>query len=353
VVIERVDDHSECDGVLPTYVPAPIEVTLQRPYGGCGGAFTDGTGHLAVGLDSHGHAPPSHRLFAPDGRVNVEFGPRVLVAQPDGWIGVDSATRRAPYGEVVVEALAPDGRERRRDTLRSEGALLVDGWRVLGDPAGGALLVWTAHAYPVTTPPTCASAVVRYDARGERLSSVSGAACVVYVVGVSTRGEALIIGSDVGRATTVMWLARDGQTVAGPTTIALGDFRVLEPLLDGSFAVRTFRDGRVARIGHLGTTIDDTAPPWLAARAQQPFALLPDRRGYAVYPRTDAASPKCPAMIELLAPSGRRCGTVTVRDDGGACTTGPLNQGWDGTIVQKVRADECTYRWWPRLLGGD
>jgi hypothetical protein len=43
---------------------------------------------------------------------------------------------------------------------------------------------------------------------------------------------------------------------------------------------------------------------------------------------------------------------VTFRaSDAGPCTTGAIDQGWDGTVVQQASADACTYRWWPRMLG--
>jgi hypothetical protein len=43
---------------------------------------------------------------------------------------------------------------------------------------------------------------------------------------------------------------------------------------------------------------------------------------------------------------------VTLREEGTGCTTGALDQGWDGTVVQQTAHGACGYRWWPRLLGG-
>jgi hypothetical protein len=51
-----------------------------------------------------------------------------------------------------------------------------------------------------------------------------------------------------------------------------------------------------------------------------------------------------------VAPSGRRCGTLTFRRDGNACVTGAIDQGWDGTVVQQASSGACGWRFWPRLL---
>ncbi len=64
------------------------------------------------------------------------------------------------------------------------------------------------------------------------------------------------------------------------------------------------------------------------------------------------ASADCAQSIDLIAPSGRLCGRVTLRESGSGCTTGAVDQGWDGTVVQQSGHDACTFRWWPRLLAG-
>lgn len=42
---------------------------------------------------------------------------------------------------------------------------------------------------------------------------------------------------------------------------------------------------------------------------------------------------------------------VVLREAGTGCTTGAVDQGWDGTVVQQSGKDACTYRYWPGLLG--
>jgi hypothetical protein len=43
--------------------------------------------------------------------------------------------------------------------------------------------------------------------------------------------------------------------------------------------------------------------------------------------------------------------TAARSDDATGCSTGAIDQGWDGTVVQQSGKDACTYRWWPGLLG--
>ena len=93
-------------------------------------------------------------------------------------------------------------------------------------------------------------------------------------------------------------------------------------------------------------------PDWLAARSAWTFRITRGNAGYAVFPPPGAASADCTQAFALVAPSGRLCLRVTLREDGAGCTTGALDQGWDGTVVQQSGHDPCTFRWWPGLLGG-
>jgi hypothetical protein len=166
---------------------------------------------------------------------------------------------------------------------------------------------------------------------------------------VSTLGEALVVAEEDPGAMSASWLDRNGRVVVGPTPLAPrgeGYGRALSPLLDGSLVSHSGRFERLA-------TSPSPAPAWLEERPGATFRFTRGNRGYAVFPLAFAESSDCSVAIELLAPSGRRCGTVTLRSADGACTPGRVDQGWDGTVVQKVRADRCTYRWWPRLLAGD
>jgi hypothetical protein len=95
------------------------------------------------------------------------------------------------------------------------------------------------------------------------------------------------------------------------------------------------------------------APEWLASRNGWRFRFTRGNRGYAFFPPPGQQLADCDPGLEIRAPSGRLCGTIAFREEGGACTTATLDQGWDGTVVQQSARDGCSYRWWPRLLAGD
>jgi len=80
-------------------------------------------------------------------------------------------------------------------------------------------------------------------------------------------------------------------------------------------------------------------------------------KGYAVLPRPeDSAS--CEQRIEVISPSGQVCGSATFSLGGGACKTGTIIVGYDGTVVQQGPREReicsandhvctCAYRYWP------
>jgi hypothetical protein len=292
-----------------------------------------------------GTGPREWQVFSPGGEVErrIAVSSRLL-PQPDGWIGAQAPVR-PPYGTVHLLAFAADGAPRRTDDHSEGEGYEMHDWGLAEDPAGGALLVHASRTTDGTS--RCRSELIRYDATGEHLSTAEDVACTHPAFGVSTRGEALVVGDAGGPSAS--WLDREGRVVLGPTPLpprAEGYGRALSPLLDGSLVSRPVHFERLA-------TSPSPAPAWLAERPGATFRFTRGNRGYAVFPPAYAESSDCSVAIELLAPSGRRCGTVTLRSSGGACTSGFVDQGWDGTVVQKVRADQCTYRWWPRLLAGD
>jgi hypothetical protein len=355
VVIARTDQHAECDGLLPTSAPKPVVIEVEPgAYGnGCGGrGISEGGGHVAI-VSQAGGGWWEWQVYSPDGTRAQRFTVHSrLLPQPDGWLGARAGARLSPFGSVQLLAFAGDGAPRRSEEHSTPGeAFSMHGWALAEDPLGGALLVHESHTTDGTA--TCRSEFIRYDAEGNRVSTATDVACTHRAVGVSNRGEALVVGNESDQS-FVTWLERDGRVAVERTPAAPndGDFGEAFPLLDGSLAVtRSWLDWS-RRFERLATA-SGPAPAWLAERRGATFRFTRGNRGYAVFPRDDLESSDCSVAIELLAPSGRRCGTVTLLSDGTSCTTAPVDQGWDGTVVQKVRADRCTHRWWPRLLAGD
>ena len=80
--------------------------------------------------------------------------------------------------------------------------------------------------------------------------------------------------------------------------------------------------------------------------------------GYALIDSVGDAAP-CSQQIEVVAPSGKSCGAASFSIASGACSTGRLTVGYDGTVIQQLpRAMEsqpdpawgahtCTWRYWP------
>jgi hypothetical protein len=360
VDVDRLDQDAECDTLVPASVPEPVTVSVSG--GSCGRGTSDGNGAVAVEVvpgsgDGPQHVPARWRAFTADGRARDDFevSSDALFSQPTGWIAATASWAIGQAYRIFVQARASDGSLRSSDLVPPQ---FFTSWLSIGDPAGGTFLVARSGAS------RSADLAVRYDAEGvQRNATGVGCAvplatgCPVVGVGVSTRGDAIVIQNRGGNA-MIQWLARDGSrpvpgrddggdrafgTIfgAGPLTLAA--------LLDGSVAVRS-GDAWVRRYPHLATA-GEAAPGWLAAREGESFRFTRGNRGYAFFPRAGAASGSCRQEVELVAPSGRKCARLTFREDATGCTSGAIDQGWDGTVVQQSGKDRCRYRWWPRLLG--
>jgi hypothetical protein len=82
--------------------------------------------------------------------------------------------------------------------------------------------------------------------------------------------------------------------------------------------------------------------------------------GYALIDPAGDVAP-CGQQIEVLAPSGKSCGTASFFIADGACRAGGLTVGYDGTVIQQppvamepvseiapgFSEHACTWRYWP------
>ncbi len=346
VTIERVDGTAECDFV-PARAPDAVRVTAGAGSPSCGAGTSEGGGHVAaIVVSSHGGA--ERQVFSPDGREENRFvaGWR-LFPQADGWVAAHAGSRTAPY-HPRVEAFFPDGTLRRTEVVELPFDGSIHAWSAGEDPLGGALLVFHWHRMDGTG--ACDGEARRFDAKGVPGAIGAGIGCFSMGAGVSNRGEALVLEqrSDEVR---VHWLRPDGTHVREPTTEG-GPFIhgvELRPLLDGSIAVREgVRFTR--RYPHLAER-SEAAPAWLAGMpASWTYRFTRGNRGYAFFPPEGRESDDCSQTAELRAPSGRLCAKVTFEDPGGSCLTAAIDQGWDGTVVQRSARERCGWRWWPRLL---
>lgn len=366
VTIERSDASAECDGLLPATAPSAVSVRIagaDPAY--CGPGVSEGGGHVAV-QQLVGPGSVGLQVFSPSGTPerevrsawNAPGTPRVfLFPQADGWISATATAWARPITQVDVWGLLPDGTPRGDAARVTRADDFMLSWTLAEDPRGGALFAKTVNP---PAGPACNGSAVRFDASGAPGAAATflghDPSCRVAGAAVSREGETLVVES-AGTEAWLHWFRADGTPALpaadeGPLAALFpsGKAVFLAPLLDGSIAAS--EDGVwTRRFPRLGAHAE-AAPGWLASRPRFRFRSTRGERGYALLPPGGQESADCTQRIEVLAPSGRLCGTVTLSDPGGPCTTRPADQGWDGTVVQQGAREPWTWRWWPRLLGG-
>jgi hypothetical protein len=102
-------------------------------------------------------------------------------------------------------------------------------------------------------------------------------------------------------------------------------------------------------------------PAWLATRPDTTLRLVRKGRAYAVLPGVGSyGAPGCSQTIEVVAPSGKTCGSSAF-EIAPKCGTfaGAIDVGSDGTVVQEIASDPmttatghsaCGWQWWPGFL---
>ncbi len=360
LTVERLDDGAECAALVPASAPEPITVRLTAPAGGtCLGGTADGTGAVALGVRDAAGSVTWHATSG-DGRPQGTFAAQALVSAPDGWQGL------ASDGALVDHvSIAPDGRVRRASAISPDPALHTGfRWQLAQDPSGGSVVLF--RSVTVAGNHWNALDAFRFDASGAprwpeavQVSSDPDAAEPYFMAaGVSTTGAALLLFQD-SAFLRARWLepsgaphadAADPEASAAVVGEGLRHDVELAPLLDGSLALRS--DGTWRRRYAPLASRSEPLPAWLAERDGWRYRFTRGNAGYAALQPAGEASAECTQRIDLVAPSGRLCGRVILRENATGCTTGALDQGWDGTVVQQSGEDACTYRWWPRLLAG-
>ena len=329
----------------------------------CSGGLSDGTGHVAVAAQAGAGA--GWQVFGPDGSPQATFAAWPLLAASSGWHGLAIEPRAELGTRVTHRTYAPAGALLgEAEASSAPEQLQALAWALAPDPRGGSFTLvgqqdlfrnhWTrleAQRFDEVGRPRWPENLP-FDANGEH-------EILFVAAGVSTLGEALAIRQNASRV-DVTWLRADGATAAQaldaePYAAVVGsaDFRRYEvelvSLLDGGLAVRS--DGIFRRTYPHLATVTTSLPAWLEARAASRLRLTRGNRGYALFPPSGREEPRCEQAVEILAASGRLCGRVILAGAGRACTTGVVDQGWDGTVVQQRGHLACAWRFWPGLLG--
>jgi hypothetical protein len=364
LTFEPLDADGDCAGLLPERAPEPVTVTVDPAGGTCAAGTSDGTGAVALPVVREGGAA-RWQVYGSDGAPRGAFdaqpavvpapaGFHALVVHPGAAGGdprVEHVLFGADGGAVVASRVTPDPLERT-----------AFGWDLSADPGGGAFVVVRSthlrgnHWSVVDAHRFAGGGQARWPG-GVAVGSDDSAMEPMFLGGgVSTRGESLVLAQD-SAFLDASWLDADGHGLAASDREERSDDVVgpgvehaidVVPLLDGGVAVRS--DGTFRRAyAHLATT-SSPLPGWLAERAASTFRFTRGEAGYAVFPAAGRPSADCTQRIDLVSPTGRLCGRVVLREEGSACTTGAVDQGWDGTVVQQSGRSACAYRVWPRLL---
>jgi hypothetical protein len=363
--IMRLDAAAECDALLPASAPAPVVVRHDPPAGGtCTGGISDGTGAVALSArDAAGTI--SWRAYDAGGAPRSAFAAAQLASEPRGWHGLrlsgDPQSPRAEHVDVEPDGTVTHAIDVSFDPARFTGLR----YAFSQAPAGGCFVLSRAvalagnHWHVVNGR--------RFDEQGGaqwpdavRLETGSDPSSPLFMAGgVSTGGEALFVRQQ-SAFIVADWLDASGATLATSGTAersadvvgdALRPVVELRPLLDRALAVRA--DGLWRRAYPRLATRTAPLPDWLAARRDWTYRVTRGNGGYAAFPSPGLASADCTQSFDLIARSGRLCGRVTLREGGTGCTSGAVDQGWDGTVVQQSGHDPCTFRWWPRLLAAE
>lgn len=355
-----MDSDPECNDLLPDHAPATVAITRTPPDGhSCAGGLSDGTGSVAV--EATGSGGSSFQVFGADGTPrNVFEAASPLVSEVRGWHAIRAERFDATGFPAIVShlSIAPDGTVERVDQVsRPSTGYLHHRWSLAADPLGGSLVAITSvtltgnHWYAVDAH--------RFDDAGAPRFSPPlvgyGETQPILVLGGVSRGGEALVAWPTSAQMNLVWAGADGAVhESGAEDLALlGPTRssgvlALAPLLDGGLALAA--GGRWVRRYEPRSMVSTAPPGWLAARDGWTYRFTRGNAGYALLPPPGRDSPDCSQAIELLAPSGRLCGRVVLHGDGAACSTGAVDQGWDGTVVQQSAAGACTYRFWPRLL---
>ncbi|HET7827051.1 MAG TPA: hypothetical protein VFK90_17070 [Anaeromyxobacter sp.] len=369
VTIRRLDDAAECDGLVPA--SAPQAVTADAPGAGenCGSGISEGGGHVAV-VRHFGQGFQEVQVFAPDGTPEQRFSATAFpgacamsgcvpvfpqqdgfqVTQGENGIAGISTQSHVPL-TVHVQTYAADG-SLRHDEIPTPPDDWTRRYTAAADPLGGVLVV-AQGSPPPDVGSWCRGRVFRFGNDGS-LRGTGATTCEQVGAAVSNRGESLVIVARPDQAPGqefLDWLNPDGTAAASEAAIGTPWYsfaRFLAPLLDGGIAAN---DGTTWQVVYPRLGASTRQPPdWLMQRRGWSFRFTRGNRGYALFPPTGQQLADCDPGLELRAPSGRLCGTITFREEGGACTTRALDQGWDGTVIQQSARGACHYRWWPRLL---
>jgi len=331
--------------------------------GRCFPAETDGTGHLALPWQNPWQPHNSQFAFV-DPATGSQVGSYnngvrlLLIGQASGFMGGNCQGAMCQQNYVVLD---PVGKELFSSPFNGTG-----NGEQANDPTGGMIHVrfsGTADATTILLDAIDASGRIRWtqplpDVFGPRDSKDT-------LVGVDRQGNVLALWRSQARYGAGTWAGQwfDHAGNAGPVFQALssgmGSGQLYERVGDGLFLSGFVSAGEAAWLGQFDAqaTAMSAPPAWLAARPGKALHMVRGGKGYAVLPMSENSA-ACEQRVEVISPTGQLCGSSLFSIGGGACVTGSIAVGYDGTVVQQGPRERetcsandhictCTYRYWP------
>jgi hypothetical protein len=357
--LELASARGECAGLLPAALPEMRSVSFDVPDGiACAGGTSDGDGRLALGLLEPSTGRRLYQAHEADGSVLGRFDglDLALAPQPHGYHAV-AVTRDLNGNAVRADQMALSGagviqRSTRVDDEGDAGVVAA-----IAPVPGGGSVVYRAAVGLSQGSLLFTTTLTRFDAAGAPVGTLPleraryTDAPHALAVAVATDGSVLALRNGQFGQLAAGWIHPDGAVqVLSPNPPGPGSRLELFPLADGGVALRV--DGGFVGQVRAGSTRVEPVPTWLRDAGAGHLTLLPSGRGYALLPLPDEPSHTCEQRVEVRAPSGALCGAVVLRFRNGACTTGDVGLGLDGTIVQRGPnacsggTCTCTYAWW-------
>ena len=354
----------ECSGIAATDPGAPVvfRTTVGRPeMSYCLPGTSNGAGFLALHTSNADTSSERIWFVRSDGAPSHSWDGLIpeMIYELDGFFGVDVTDRLNGTGHKLLR-FARDG-----ELLETFESGWEGGGIGVNDPLGG---IFVNHTRLNTGQDGDLSS---YDDAGRLRFQVPVPYLSSFVV--DRLGNALALSfADLGNGHTLIgqWIDHAGK--AGPK------FRALEGLPDswrmalyprvggGLFVhVTTPADGSadvvkrewVRQFDSLATT-GSPPPAWLTARPDTKIHMARNGSAYAMLSLANVKeSPDCAQRLEIVSASGKSCGTATFFVARGACQSGSLDVGYDGTVIQQLPREmettdssgnaTCTWRFWP------
>ena len=359
----------ECAGLSPAAVGAPsasVEVSAGH-HETCRTGSSDGFGVVALIVDTPPENFPRHNsvlLFDSSGNIRGTYS-GLDTFFTEQLAGFELRNQHPPAngygaGAPSSEVVAIDG---RGSVVNSTGTINAVFVLVAIDPLGGVVV----SSVPRDSSPT--RAIAAYDDRARlRWRTELPSSDAIVAVGVDRQGNtlALVDGSSrygSGKLAGV-WLDHSGRAGSVFEAADIGDSPrgalLLTPRVESGLFLRRSDGAWIRQFDAFGP--GQPPPSWLEARASTTLHMARGGRAYAVIsPPPPTSGGACQATIEVVAPSGKTCGTAVFPGEqnafNGFCTAS-LTVGYDGTVIEKL--DErstgagggrvCGFSWWTGFL---